>query len=154
MSRPDTCAAQPETYQGDRGDIYRGRTRGPVYSDRRSGVSKQPRRHLSARRSTRSSDDPRQDRTSEATPTGGRRCTRSSDDPRQDRTSEATPTGGRRCTRSSDNPGRIGHQRRHLPVERSTSWRLPQDWEDGMPLRPDEQQATGDTYQRRPCLSL
>ena len=42
-------------------------------------------------------------------------------------------------------PGRIGHQRRHPPVESSTSWRLPQDWEDEMPLRPDEQQATGDT---------
>ena len=47
---------------------------------------------------------PRQDRTSEATPTGGRRCTRSSDDPRQDRTSEATPTGGRRMYQKFGRP--------------------------------------------------
>ena len=45
-----------QTYQDDRGDTYKGRTRGPVYSDKRFGVSKQPRRHLSARRRTRGSD--------------------------------------------------------------------------------------------------
>ena len=56
MSRPDTCPAQPTTDQDDRGDTYKGRTRGPVYSDKRSGVSKRPRRHLSARRRTRGSD--------------------------------------------------------------------------------------------------
>ena len=48
MSRPDTCPAQPTTDQDDRGDTYKGRTRGPVYSDKRSGVSKRPRRPLPA----------------------------------------------------------------------------------------------------------
>ena len=64
--------AQPKTYQDDRGDIYRGRTRGPVYSDKRSGVSKRPRRHLSTREGTRGSDgNPRRIQatdTTEATP--------------------------------------------------------------------------------------
>ena len=76
MSRPNTCTAQPTTDRDDRGDTYRGRTRGPVYSDKRSGVSKRPRRHLSAREGTRGSDgNPRHIQatdTTEATPTGGR----------------------------------------------------------------------------------
>ena len=102
MSRPNTCTAQPTTDRDDRGDTYRGRTRGPVCSDKRSGVSKRPRRHLSAREGTRGSDgNPR-------TYPGDRH--NRGDTYRREDVPEVRTT-----------PGRIGHPRRHLSAKDSAS---------------------------------